>query len=187
MKRKSRGQSMVEFALVFPLLVILLFAAIDFGYYIFAWSETQFAARRAAEQATKMQPRQVLAATAYQSVSYVDPCADAIFAEAARSGALNAATSIKRSDVFITFYATTSSNVPVLVDNRATKAVGKVVQVRIYKELEPLTPLLASIVSGGKFKFNTFSRRTIVANGPAYPMVIPDGGTTNNYNNCTKY
>ncbi len=186
MKRKSRGQSMVEFALVFPLIMALLFAGIDFGYYIFAWSEIQFGARRGAEQASKIQPRQVLTPTAYQTTTN-DPCLRLIFRESARSGALSAATSIVPGDIFISFYATSASNSPILADNRATKAIGKIVEVNINKtNIAPLTPVLSTLMNGQNFRFNAFSRRTIISNGPSYPMLLENStGGIDNFNTCT--
>ena len=46
--RGSRGQGMVEFALVFPLLLLLLFGIFEFGRIMFAYSATMAASREAA-------------------------------------------------------------------------------------------------------------------------------------------
>jgi Flp pilus assembly protein TadG len=37
--RKTRGQALAEFALVFPILVLLLFGIIDFGWMLFNYSQ----------------------------------------------------------------------------------------------------------------------------------------------------
>lgn len=50
---KSRGQAMVEFALVLPLLVLLLVMAIDFGRVFFGWIGIHNAARIAADYAAR--------------------------------------------------------------------------------------------------------------------------------------
>jgi Flp pilus assembly protein TadG/tellurite resistance-related uncharacterized protein len=47
-ERGSRGQGMVEFALVFPLLLLLLFGIFEFGRIMFAYSATMAASREAA-------------------------------------------------------------------------------------------------------------------------------------------
>src|SRR5688500_6273096 len=47
----SRGQAMVEFALVLPVLVLLLVMAIDFGRVYFGWVGLHNAARIAANEA----------------------------------------------------------------------------------------------------------------------------------------
>lgn len=43
--RDSKGVTMVEFALVLPIFVLLLCATIEFGYYFFVEQTIQFAAR----------------------------------------------------------------------------------------------------------------------------------------------
>jgi Flp pilus assembly protein TadG len=177
MKRKSRGQSLVEFALVFPVLVLLLFIAIDFGYYVFIWSEVQFSARRSAEQASRMQPRQMLTADAYWDVEN-DPCLRQIFREASRAGGFNGQTQIFPSDVYLSFHLTTNDATASL--NAQAKTLGRIAQVRVHKEVTPLTPLTRWVLGGRDYKFNAVSRRTIVANGPSFPMVI-DGA---DYNTC---
>lgn len=53
MRYRIRGQSLVEFALVVPLLVVIVMGIIDFGYYIYTYSELENATRRASEFASK--------------------------------------------------------------------------------------------------------------------------------------
>jgi len=43
--RTGRGATLVEFALVFPLLMVLIFAVMDFGMYFFVQHSLQFATR----------------------------------------------------------------------------------------------------------------------------------------------
>jgi hypothetical protein len=179
MKRKSRGQTMVEFALVFPLLVTVLFITIDFGYYVFIWSEVQFSARRSAEQASRMQPRQLKPAAEYQSTTD-DPCLDQIMREAHRAGGFNGETQINPTDVWLTFHTSTSDSIA-STDPRS-KTLGRIAQVLIHKEVTPLTPLTQWVLGGRKYEFNSVSRRTIIATGPSYPMVINGA----DYNKCTK-
>jgi Flp pilus assembly protein TadG len=49
---RDRGQTLVEFALVFPIFILLLFAVIDGGRYVFANSTVSNAAREAARLAS---------------------------------------------------------------------------------------------------------------------------------------
>ena len=46
--RDDRGAAAVEFAIVAPLLFLLVFAIIDFGFGFHAWDATQNAAREGA-------------------------------------------------------------------------------------------------------------------------------------------
>lgn len=56
MSRRTHGQSVVEMAFVLPVLLIVLFGIMEFGYYIFAYSSVSQAARNAAEAAAQLPP-----------------------------------------------------------------------------------------------------------------------------------
>lgn len=56
MKRKARGQSLVEMALVLPFLVLFSIGTIELSYYVYTYSELENAARRASEWASKTPP-----------------------------------------------------------------------------------------------------------------------------------
>jgi hypothetical protein len=48
LRRRSRGQALVEFALVFPIFMLLLFGLIDVGRYVYVTNAFNQAAREAA-------------------------------------------------------------------------------------------------------------------------------------------
>lgn len=50
MKRRP-GQALVEFALILPLLIVLIFAILDFGYYMFVTISVNHATRAGVRQA----------------------------------------------------------------------------------------------------------------------------------------
>lgn len=181
MKRKSRGQTLVEFALVFPLIMAFLFGSIDFGYYIYVWAESQFAARRGAEEATQFQPR-VLDPSQYHNAGYIasDPCLRLVYRTTGRSGALSSASQIEPQDVFISFHSTAESNAA--LTGTGANRIGNIVQVRVSLEVPALTPLLEGIRGGEPLGFTAISRRTIVSNGPGFPMIDENG---DDYNTCT--
>lgn len=54
--RHSRGQSIVEMAFILPLLLIVIFGIIEFGWLIFAYSTISQAARNGAEAAAQLPP-----------------------------------------------------------------------------------------------------------------------------------
>jgi hypothetical protein len=56
MKRRVRGQSLVEMALVLPFLVLFTIGTAELSYYIYSYSELENAARRASEWASKTPP-----------------------------------------------------------------------------------------------------------------------------------
>jgi hypothetical protein len=49
-RRRSRGQSLVEFALILPIFLMLLFGLFDLGRAVYAWSTINNAAREAGRQ-----------------------------------------------------------------------------------------------------------------------------------------
>jgi PKD repeat protein len=68
-KHKSRGQSLVEFALVLPVLMFLLLMTIDFGRVFLGWVTINNAARIAANYAATAQPPLVTAQeTQYRAI-----------------------------------------------------------------------------------------------------------------------
>ncbi|NTV63046.1 MAG: pilus assembly protein [Oscillochloris sp.] len=58
MRRRTDGQSLVEMAFVLPVLLIVLFGVIEFGYVIYAYSTISQAARNAAEAGAQLPPYQ---------------------------------------------------------------------------------------------------------------------------------
>lgn len=58
MLRRTHGQSIVEMAFILPLLLLVLFGIMEFGYYIYAYSTVSQAARNAAETASQLPPYQ---------------------------------------------------------------------------------------------------------------------------------
>lgn len=181
MKRKSRGQTLVEFAMVFPLIMALIFGVMDFGYWIYAWSQIQYSARRGAEQASIMQPRDAVVATSYHSILN-DPCLDRIVEATKGNGAFSTVLATKTGDIFITWYTSAADGAP--KTGNGLKKLGNVIQVTVDRTktdnpIVPLTPLAQTFVS--QYKFIATSRRTIVSTGPNYPYV--DG--KKNYNTCT--
>ncbi len=56
MRRRTRGQSIVELALILPFLVVITLGTMELGYYIFTYSELENATRRASEAAAKTPP-----------------------------------------------------------------------------------------------------------------------------------
>ncbi|MEI7768873.1 MAG: TadE family protein [Chloroflexales bacterium] len=88
MKRRSSGQSIVEMAFVLPVLLIVLFGVMEFGYIIFAYSTVSQAARNAAEVAAQLPPYQTWLAYKNQTglANYpgyrADTCVNAVYSAA---------------------------------------------------------------------------------------------------------
>lgn len=74
--RDDRGAAAVEFAIVAPLLFLLVFAIIDFGFGFHAWDATQNAAREGARYAATSSNQGQITSRATQSASFLsDPVA----------------------------------------------------------------------------------------------------------------
>lgn len=56
MRRRASAQSIVEMAFVLPLLLVIIFGIVEFGYMIFAYSSVSQAARNGAEAAAQLPP-----------------------------------------------------------------------------------------------------------------------------------
>jgi len=85
--RQERGASAVEFALVAPLLVLLLLGLIDWGYYFFAAQVVTNAAREGARSgsldgktAAQAQSDAAVAAEAYLAAGGFDPARATVIA-----------------------------------------------------------------------------------------------------------
>lgn len=162
LRRKSKGQSLVEFAFVFPMIMLFFFATLDMGYYVYGWSETQFAARRGAEQASILPPREVRSGTEYHNSTDManDPCLNQIFIEAARSGSFNEETRVRASNILISFHEDADDSA--LAAAATARVPGKVIQIQVVKRLSPLTPVGDTFVGAAGYTFRSISRRTIV-------------------------
>ena len=161
MKRKSRGQTLVEFALVFPVIMAFLFGAIEMGFYIFTWSELQFGARVGAEQASLLPPREPQAATTYHSGGYAsDPCLEEI-QNKLRDDII---TPILDTNIYISFHDSTTDTIE--RTTMASRAIGNIIQVRLNYKYQPLTPIGTFLTGANGLEFDSVSRRTIVSVQP---------------------
>jgi hypothetical protein len=152
MRRRSEGQSLVEMALMLPLLLMILFGIIDLGYYIYGYSTIYEAARNGTEKAANLAP--------YKSslTNSSEDCMAAILAETQKGVVL--------------FSDFSSSNVQISYPS-GTRALGQPVQVEITYNIQPLTPLFrfVSFGSQGVLPIHVMARRSIenMGSGPPSP------------------
>jgi Flp pilus assembly protein TadG len=194
MRRSRRGQVMVEFALVFPVLLLFILGIIDVSYLVFNWSEVQFAARRGAEQGSKAPPLTVKSATTgtnaggaahhYDDIgpfnqgyaTSSDGCYAQMLVEIQRIGSFSTATTIRPNEVNIAFL--TRNGTPAAGANpdnafivapantAAARAKENILEVMIVHRLAPLTPL-GDTIFGATLTFSAVSRRSIIVD-PTY-------------------
>jgi Flp pilus assembly protein TadG len=119
-RHRSRGQTMVEFALIFPILVLLLLIAVDFGRVFLGWVSLNNAARVGANYAAANPTESWGSGTDYQ-VLMTD-----------NVGAINCTRAPTDPPVF-----------------GPTKAPGELVSVNLTCSFPVITPLVSAFFPGG--------------------------------------
>jgi TadE-like protein len=141
-RARSSGQSLVEFAFVFPIIALLAFSFIDIGRAVFTWNTLTNAAREATRVAAVNQldpvsgPWRCLAHNPVEDVN--DP--DWTFRGCAMTS--GAALGVEGADVSVSYApppGTTLSCSPSL-------NVGCIVTVTVVTRFSPITPVAGSII-----------------------------------------
>lgn len=161
MRRKTRGQSIVEMAMILPFLLFLAFAIIDMGWYVYGYGTIYNAGRRGAEVASLLPPQP------NKLANMNDPCAGAVF-KAIRDNA----------SMFNDL--STPQNVTISYPD-GKRVIGAPIEVRVIYKIYPLTPLMTlgkafgfgSVDGSGNavMTVNTVTRRSIESLGvnPNFP------------------
>lgn len=159
MRSRRRGQSLVEMALLAPLMLALLFGIIDLAYYIWGYSTIFNAARNASEKAAVLPPYPETLVHIYTSepTRYLeDPCMRTIV-EQARDAA--GQFDMQPSDVQIRYLPPAQPGDPV-------RKLGRPIEVVIRYDIQPLTPLVSFFAGAlgngsGVMNVTAISQRTI--------------------------
>jgi Flp pilus assembly protein TadG len=119
-RQRSRGQGLVEFALVFPILMLLLIAVFDMGRLVFAYNDITNAARSGAR------------------VAIVDQTAGV-----AQNATIKQATSLglKPADVIVDYLKADLS-----APCATPKQLGCVAHIKVNYAWRAITPIIGSIV-----------------------------------------
>lgn len=184
MQRKRRGQSLVEMALLLPLLLVVLFGIIDLGYIVYSYATLRQASREAAEVASVAPPFQT-----YLPDNEDDPCVAAIVEATRRYETILPGIG---EGVEITYpdYRRYRPGDPIpsgasegdLIPFGDRRNLGYPIEVTVEYDLVPLTPLwellpLLNSSNAGEtptFPFRITTRRTIASLGrdPSNPQLI---------------
>jgi len=130
----ERGQSLVEFALILPIFLLVLFGIIDLGRGVYAYNTIQNAAREAVR------------------VAIVDQNEDVILAKAQKHAV---GLGLTDADVSLTFLQpdtlTTPCNTPIAISCEA--------EILVQYQFNPATPIIGNIV--GVINMSAASRQPV--------------------------
>jgi hypothetical protein len=168
MRRRSRGQSLVELALLFPLLVLILFGIIDLGWYVYGYATIYQSARNAAEKASLFPPYPNKLGYGTANVGkpdWNDTCVQQIMENLGEDATLF--PDLATGDyVRITYPNTDASGKPI-------RELSQPIEIKITYSIEPLTPLFRFVNFGnnGRMTVTTIARRSIesLGNSPQGP------------------
>ena len=138
--RDSRGMAIVEFALVFPLLLLLVFMTIDFGMYFFVQHTIQFATREGV--------RLALVGRTINDDSGNEMTREASIIATIRD---KAAVAVKPEDLSISIYPvdTGYSDPSTWQTTQNAGDPGVYMRVRTRYTYKFVTPFIGALVSGG--------------------------------------
>ena len=160
MRRRSSGQSVVEMAFVLPVLVLVLFGIIDFGYYIYGYATIYQAARNGAEKAAQIPPYQTkISPTLSTQETCVRNILETVQSQATLFPRLTANDGQLDSRIQIVYPTDTAGP--------TGRQLGAPIEIRITYSIQPLTPLWRFVTLGqsGTMRVNAVSRRSIESLG----------------------
>jgi hypothetical protein len=159
----GRGQSLVEFALILPIFLMLLFGLFDLGRAVYAWSTINNAAREAGRQLIVDQ-------------TYVMSSGQPIYTHA-RTVAIqhSVALNIQNNQVVIDFRDPDTLETPDTCEIPDPSAIrlGCIAVVEIHYTFTPATPVIGQLI--GSFTLNGESRFPVeaVCQEPTDPQCPP--------------
>lgn len=149
MRRRTKGQSLVETALLMPLMLIVLFGIIDFGWYVYGYATIYMAARNGAEKATMLPPKEPRVGVGV-APDRNDVCVSSIYKEIRDTAPLFPALVDTPGAVEISYPS-------------GKRMPGEPIQVKVSYNVVALTPLWRMVPLGnaGTFRVVVTTRRSI--------------------------
>lgn len=144
-RNRGRGQSLVEFALVFPVMIVILFGIIDLGRAVYAYTTIANAARSGARVATVNQI-ETSGGRCDQAVPITNP-ADPDWSVKACTAQAAIGLGAIESDVTVTYSAPPSLPSLTCDSDGRPLTVGCLVDVTMVHSWQPITPVIGNIWS----------------------------------------
>jgi Flp pilus assembly protein TadG len=139
---RSRGQSLVEFAFVFPIITFLAFAFIDIGRAVFEWNTLTNAARTAARVAMVNQVDPASGPWACQANKPVESVSSPNWTARGCAMTSGAAIGVSSADVSISYAAPPG----VTLECGTRKNIGCIATVTVTNLFTPITPVAGTII-----------------------------------------
>lgn len=140
--RRSRGQALVEFALVFPVIVLLIFGFIDVGRAVLAYNTLTSAARQGARVAVVSQVDPASAPFRCEANRPTENAADPWWTFRGCAIAAGSSLGVAAGDVSITYTAPPGTTVECTLQ----VSVGCIAAVTVTHQFNPITPLAGTIL-----------------------------------------
>lgn len=163
---RSPGQSLVELALLLPVFLVILSAAIDFGRIAYARVSIANVAREASFQAA-------LTPTSYQA-GQPCPTADPVTGDVPETNLVICRAILESTGSVVTV---SPSDVALTCTPSCAEAMGNTVTVKVTGEFNLLTPLMAALFGGTTIRFSSSSTNQISSLPPS-PTAGPTGAPT---------
>jgi hypothetical protein len=128
-RRRSRGQGLVEFAIVIPLILLAVFGILDMGRAIFTYNTLAQSARQAVRTAIVNQDESAIRSTAFGSAPTLGLTAGDV------------AVCFKEHDASQLNCASSSNDCP-----QADRVIGCLAIVEAAVDYVPMTPIIGSII-----------------------------------------
>ncbi len=141
-RRSGRGQALVEFALVFPLLIFMLLGLVDLGRAVYAFSALSNAAREGARVAAVNQIVTTPALDCDQSMP-IQSLSDPHWSITTCAASAAIALGVPATSITISYQAPPSQ--PSLVCTPTDLHIGCLADVTVPYTWSPLTPVISTI------------------------------------------
>lgn len=141
-RERTRGQALVEFAFVFPLIAFLAFAFIDLGLAVFHQNTLTASAREAARVAAVNQIDPVAAPYNCQANRPVENAAAPNWTFRGCAMSAGAAVGVAPNDVSVSYSAPPG----ITLECSSVRNVGCIATVTVVSTYQPITPVAGSII-----------------------------------------
>ena len=140
--RRARGQALVEFAFVFPIITLLAFGFIDVGRAVFEYNTLSNAARSAARVAMVNQVDPASGPWKCQATKPVESVAAPNWTFRGCAMVAGAAVGVSNADVTVSYAAPPG----VSLECTSCLNVGCIVSVTVTNQYTPITPVAGTVI-----------------------------------------